>query len=651
MMVGTHASKKKLLVCFLVVVSMVYSINGLVLRSPLQRFSRNLNLKMVSTDKKLADDKKLPKVEGIKLRSNYLTDPLKGELDNDQIFVSPDAVVVLKYHGSYMQDNRDKRTRGAEKEYSFMLRLKAPCGEIPSTLYKHLDEMADKFGQGDLRITTRQAYQLHGILKGNLKTVISTLIEVGSSTIGACGDVSRNVMCSPAPFVSKEYQYARQYAKVFADLFKPQSPALTELWMGAGEEKEKVAGVEYWSKDVQDAGIDIQSALMKDTGNGVLTKDPVEPLYGNRYLPRKFKMAVTVEGDNSLDLYINDIGLVTIMNDKDELEGFNVVVGGGMGRTHMKETTFPRAADHLGFVKKDDVMELCKCILAAQRDHGNRDVRLNARMKYLVHERGIDGFRSLVETYFGKPIEPFRPMKEWKYVDWMGWHEQGDGKWFLGINIVQGRVKDSDGVNLKSALKAINDELALTTILSPSQSLIFKDVKPEQKDRLVQILTQHGVPTIENVDSLVRKSIACPALPLCGLAVTEAERRMPEFVSNTRNLLNNLNLHNEEIMMRMTGCPNGCARPYMAELALVGDGPDMYQVWIGGSPHLTRVGLTYKDKVKYGSKGEMMDAALEPLFVMWRDQRRDGEAFGDFAHRVGMQAMSDFADKYAVSQV
>ena len=585
-----------------------------------------------------APEKKLQKVELIKLNSNYLTSPLQEELGNDKIFVSGDAVVVLKYHGSYMQDNRDNRKKGAEKEYSFMLRTKTPCGEIPPALYKTMDELADQYGQGDLRATTRQAWQLHGILKGNLKTVISTVMAAGSSTIGACGDVSRNVMCSPAPFKTPAYEYARQYSKVMAELFKPQSSALTELWEG----EEKVAGMEYWMKDLKEAGFDVQAAMMKDTGTGIITKDPVEPLYGNRYLPRKFKIAVTVPGDNSLDIYINDIGLVVITDDQDKLLGFNVMVGGGMGRTHMKDTTFARVADHFGFVPAEDVMELCKSILAAQRDHGNRDVRPNARMKYLVHTKGIDAFRALVETYFAKPVQPWREIAEWKYSDWMGWHEQGDGQWFLGINVEQGRVKDFNGVNVKKALRRVVDELDLTMILTPTQSIIFRDVAPEKRARLDAILAEEGILPIDQVEPLTRLSIACPALPLCGLAVAEAERRMPEWVANFRALMNRLGLEKEQVMMRMTGCPNGCARPYMSEVALVGDGPESYQVWLGGSPRLTRVSATYKDRVKWAT----MDDTLEPILVHWRDSRQPGEAFGDFCHRIGVSALAEFADNY-----
>jgi len=596
-------------------------------------------------------EKKLGKVEAIKVRSHYLRDPLQEELGNDEIFVSPDAVVVLKYHGSYMQDDRDKRQKGSEKDYQFMLRLKSPAGEIPKDLYLQLDEMADKFGQGDLRITTRQAWQIHGILKGDLKTVISTIMDAGSSTIGACGDVSRNVMCSPAPFTSGAYRYARQYSKIFAELFKPSTTALTELWQG----EEKVAELEYWRKDLANEGLSpeqLEAIKLHDSGRGIIVNDPVEPIYGQRYLPRKFKIAVTVPGDNSLDLFTNDIGLVTIVDEKDELLGFNVLVGGGMGRTHNKETTFARVADPLGFVSKDDVLELCKAILATQRDHGNREVRPNARMKYLVHERGIDGFRTLVEGYFGKTIESYRDTGvEWKYQDWLGWHEQGDGKLFLGLNIEQGRVKDYpedpslltlNGVKVKAALKKIVSEYNLPTVLTPTQSIILKDILPQDKDAIDTLLQAYGLKAVEQLEPLVRLSIACPALPLCGLAITEAERRMPEWIAKTKALLVKHGMGEDELIMRMTGCPNGCARPYMAELALVGDGPEMYQIWLGGTPGLTNLAYTYANKVKWSE----IDRAIEPLFVYWKANRVEGESFGAFTTRVGGDELRRFTTAF-----
>lgn len=602
------------------------------------------------------EEKKLPKVEGIKQRSGYLFHPLQEELGNDEIFISHDAVVVMKYHGSYMQDNREKRQKGAEKDYQFMLRLKSPAGEVPPELYLKLDELADQFGQGDLRITTRQAFQLHGILKGNLKLVISTIMEAGSSTVGACGDVSRNVMCSPAPFTSPAYKAARDYSKVMAELFKPQSSAFTELWLtGADGEKEKVVEMEYWLKDLQRSGFDVEQIrkdMRTERGSGTITTDAVEPIYGQRYLPRKFKIAVTVPGDNSLDLLTNDIGLVAITDDASgDLLGFNVFVGGGMGRTHLKETTFPRTADPLGFVEKDEVNNLCKAIIAAQRDHGNREVRPNARMKYLVHNLGIDKFRELVEGYYGKPVAASKATIPWKYSDFMGWHEQGDGHLFLGINVEQGRVKDysaplastEKAPQVKSALKAIVQQFNLTMILSPTQSVFFKDILPEQRPIIDQILRDHNISPVEEIDPLVRLSIACPALPLCGLALTEAERRMPDWAVSVRKLLTKLQMDDDKLMLRMTGCPNGCARPYMAELALVGDGPEMYQIWLGGSPDLTRLAFVYRNKVKWAD----MDSALEPLLAYWKQQRsHSDEAFGDFCTRIGSQGLLDFAAAY-----
>jgi len=290
---------------------------------------------------------------------------------------------------------------------------------------------------------------------------------------------------------------------------------------------------------------------------------------------------------------------------------------------------------------------VCKAILAAQRDHGNREVRANARMKYLVHSLGIDGFRSLVEQYHGKTIAPWREMIPWKYSDWMGWHEQGDGKLFLGVNIEQGRVKDSEHVKLKSFLRKVTDTYSLTHILSPTQSIIFKDIKPEDKDAITHMMKEHGVLAIEEIDPLTRLAMACPAMPLCGLAITEAERAMPSFIERMRALLIKVDLPAEEIMIRMTGCPNGCARPYMAELAFVGEGPTSYQLWVGGSPVLDgRTGWAYKSKVP----DDEWENTVEPLLVYFKANRLGPtEYFGDFCHRVGQEALETFAAGYTVA--
>jgi sulfite reductase (ferredoxin) len=537
-----------------------------------------------------------------------------------------------------MQSNRELR---GKKDFQFMLRLKQPAGELPADLYRLLDDLSTNMGQGDLRATTRQCFQMHGILKGDLKSVISSIMNIGSSTVGACGDVSRNVMTTPAPFATAEYKHVNEWSKVFAHLFRPMTPAFSEIWLDG----EKAASVEYWSKDVQK--YDIDANMVKDNGRGIILPDSVEPLYGDRYLPRKFKIGMTVPGDNSIDIYTNDIGCVVITNDKGELEGFNVMVGGGMGRTHNKETTFARAADHLGFVPKEDMMEVMKSILASQRDHGNRDVRANARMKYLVHTLGIDSFRALVESYYGKKIQPWREIEDFKYNDWMGWWEQGDGKLFYGLHVDNGRVKDEGDFRLKTCLRVLVDKFNLDMIISPTQSLIFRNIDPKDKNEIESIMADHGLTPLEQVDPLARLAMACPALPLCGLAQTEAERRMPSYVERVRSLLNNMNIPEEEILMRMTGCPNGCARPYMAELAFVGDGPNSYQLWLGGSPVLTRTAFPYVAKVKDPD----METALEPVLGMFIQQRQEFEAFGDFCHRVGAEAIEAYASSYTPGSV
>jgi sulfite reductase (ferredoxin) len=586
-----------------------------------------------------ASTKALPKIEKLKIASDYLREPLGEQLQTEEIGISKDAYQILKYHGSYQQNNRE--TKGP-KDYQFMLRLKQPAGELPPELYRLLDDLSAKYGQGDLRATTRQCFQMHGVLKGSLKTVIASIMNIGSSTVGACGDVSRNVMTTPAPFDTPSYRYAREYSKVFAQLFRPMTPAFSEIWLDG----EKAATVETWAKEVEHYNVD--EAMLYDSGRGIILNDAVEPIYGTQYLPRKFKIGVTVPGDNSLDLYTNDIGVVVICNDATgELEGFNVMVGGGMGRTHNKEDTFARAADHMGFVPKEDIMEVLKAIVAAQRDHGNRDVRANARMKYLVHTLGVEKFTKLVESYYGKEIAPWRPIAEWKYNDWMGWWEQGDGKLFYGQHIDNGRVKDEGNFRLKSALRALVDKYNIHSIISPTQSIIFRDIDPKDKEGIVSVLREHGVVPIEEVDPLARLAMACPALPLCGLAQTEAERLMPSYVERMRALLNKMNLPGEEILMRMTGCPNGCARPYMAELAFVGDGAKSYQLWLGGSPVLTRTAWPYMAKMDVNA----LEETLEPILAMFIQQRQEFEAFGDFCHRVGAEAIESYSSSYVLGSV
>ncbi|KAJ1461322.1 hypothetical protein M885DRAFT_507240 [Pelagophyceae sp. CCMP2097] len=596
----------------------------------------------------------LDKVNEMKLGSQYLRLPLIDELaDLESLSISHDAYNLLKFHGSYQQDDREKRKKGAEKAWQFMLRLKVPSGECPGPLYKVLDELCEQYGQQDLRITTRQAFQVHGISKANLKTVIRTIMDSGSTTIGGCGDINRNVMLPPAPIDDDSrpaYRTARKWAAICAELFVPQTEAFSEIWCDG----KKLASVQYWKEHIAEkkAGAftkadealvdaEMQKMMREDNGRGsVITGHPVEPIYGDIYLPRKFKIGVTVEGDNSIDVYINDIGVVVL----EDGSGFNVVVGGGLGRTHGKEQTFARAADPFCFATAEELPHVLKAVVAAQRDHGNREVRANARLKYLVHTMGIGNFKSLVEQYTGFSLAPIRQMKEWKYEDWMGWHDAGDGTLFCGIHVDQGRIRDfPEGPKLRSFLRQAVDDLGVDMILSPTQSIVISKIKPADRPKLEALMAKYDVLPIERVDPLARLAMACPALPLCGLAVGEAERYMPTMIKRVRALLDHLKLDGDEIMMRMTGCPNGCARPYMAELAFVGDGKASYQIYLGGSPVLTRVGFDYGERFKLST----MEHTLEPLFVAWRDQRfGPEEAFGDFVARLGQPALNAFVAAY-----
>ncbi|MGK7957821.1 MAG: sulfite reductase, ferredoxin dependent [Crocosphaera sp.] len=584
---------------------------------------------MVNTP--VSPTRKLSKLENIKERSNFLREPLKSELLEDTTHFTENAVQILKFHGSYQQDNRDNRVKGQEKDYQMMLRTRNPGGYISAQLYSTLEHLSNEYGNHTLRVTTRQGFQLHGILKKNLKSAIAAIVKSMGSTLGACGDLNRNVMAPPAPFKNRpEYQYAWEYADKIADLLRPQTNAYYEIWLDG----EKAISVEE-APEV--------TAARERNGNGTLVKDGEEPLYGQHYMPRKFKCSITVPGDNSIDLYTHDVSLVVITDDSGELLGFNVLTGGGMGRTHNKEETFARLAEPLGYVDKADVFDLMKAILATQRDYGDRTQRRHARMKYLIEDWGIEKFRGQVEEYLGKAIEPFKPLQDWKYEDYLGWYEQGDGKLFLGISIENGRVKDEGSFQLKTALKKITDEYALPMRLTANHNLILYEIDPNHKAGIDKILVDCGiVNNPEKIDSLTRYSMACPALPTCGLAITESERALPGILERINGVLNHVGLAGEKIVIRMTGCPNGCARPYMAELGFVGSAPESYQVWLGGDANQTQLAQPYIDKLPEKD----IEQFLEPLFAYFKEEKIDDETFGQFCQRVGFDALRTFSDSY-----
>ncbi|MEG4287560.1 sulfite reductase, ferredoxin dependent [Microcoleus sp. C2C3] len=574
--------------------------------------------------------RKPSKSEGLKERSNYLREPVATEVLQETTHFTEDGIQILKFHGSYQQDNRDNRVKGQEKDYQFMLRTRNPGGFTPPQLYLALDKLSEEYGNHTIRVTTRQGFQLHGVLKKNLKAVFSSIIKNMGSTLGACGDLNRNVMAPPAPYKNRpEYKYALQYANNVADLLTPQTGAYYEIWLDG----EKAVSAE------EDPAV---KAARQKNGNGTIFSDKEEPIYGSHYMPRKFKCSVTVPGDNSIDLYSQDLSLVVITNEAGELQGFDVFAGGGLGRTHNKEETFARVADEICYVAKDDVYDLVKAIVATQRDFGDRTDRRHARLKYLINDKGVEWFREKVAEYFGKPLEAFKPLPEWKYVDFLGWHEQGDGKLFVGISVDNGRIKDEGSFQLKTALREIVQKYNLPVRATPHQNVLIYDISPDIKQEIQGILDRCGIQSETALDPLERYGMACPAMPTCGLAITESERVMPSILERIRALLTKVGLEDEHLVVRMTGCPNGCARPYMAELGFVGSSPESYQIWLGGSPSQTRLAKAIEEKLHVKD----FEAFLEPIFVYFKQKRQLSESFGNFCDRVGLESIRQFVTNY-----
>lgn len=590
---------------------------------------------MVASPPSAPKDLKLSKLEALKQRSHHLREPVATELLQPTNRFSEDGIQILKFHGSYQQDNRDHRIKGQEKDYQFMLRTRSPAGYIPPELYLTLDSIANEYGNGTLRATTRQGFQLHGILKKNLKAAIAAIVRSMGSTLGACGDLNRNVMAPPAPFQDRpDYRIAYDYAHRLADLLTPQTGAYYEIWLDG----EKAISAEEHP--------DVKAARLKN-GTGTLIHQNEEPIYGDRYMPRKFKCCVTVPGDNSVDLFSQDLTLVVITNQSGKLQGFNIFAGGGLGRTHNKEETFARMADAIGYVAAADVYDLVKAIIATQRDYGDRQVRRHARLKYLIHDWGVAKFKAKVEEYFGKSIAPFRPLPPFKYQDFLGWHSQGDGKFFYGLAIANGRVQDTKKLRLKSLLYKVVSDFNLPLRVTPNQNVLLCDISPDQQAVIQVLLDQYGVIAPEAIDPLERYAMACPALPTCGLAITESERVIPSILARIRALIDGVGLKHEHFVVRMTGCPNGCARPYLAELGFVGIKPNnTYQTWLGGSPDQTRLAEVYMEQLPI----DQLEAVLEPLLVFYKDKREVAgdrpESFGDFCHRLGFDALRTFASQY-----
>ena len=561
---------------------------------------------------------KLSKLEHLKEGSSQLRGTIAEELQNDEPSFSGDASQLLKHHGSYMQDDRDVRKQKNEdgtkkaKAFSCMVRTRIPGGRVTAEQFLAELDLCERLANGTVRITSRQGFQLHGVLKNNLKETIQAINATKLTTFAACGDVNRNVMCCPAPYKnSAVHDQMQDLSQQLADHFKPKTTAYFDIWLtDADGESENVA--EFSPAE--------------------------EPIYGERYLPRKFKMAVAEPADNCIDVYCQDLGLLAVV-ENDQIIGYNVLVGGGMGRTPSAEKTFPRVADRMTFVTPDQVIPVAEAVVKVQRDFGNREDRKRARMKYLIHDWGLEKFKAKVEEYFGQSLPEPHPVDVTGVDDHIGWHEQGDGKLFLGINIENGRIKDEGDLRIKSGLRAVLSKFGMDTRLTALQSVILCDIDPGDKDEINAILAEHGIRQAEELSLVRRYSIACPAFPTCGLSITESERALPGLIDQLEIEVARLGLESQQIAVHMTGCPNGCARPYTPDIGLVGKAVGKYTVFLGGNPEGTRVGFIYKDMVPL----DEIVSVLSPLLTAYKAERGEGESFGDFCARLGQEELESRA--------
>lgn len=574
-------------------------------------------------------------VELIKNASQGLKLPIEEDLASDQDSVSRASFELLKFHGTYQQDDRDLRTerrrQGLDKAYSFMIRNRIPGGRLTAAQFLAELNLAETFGNGTIRLTTRQSIQIHGVLKNNLRQVIHAINQTGLSTQSACGDVNRNVMCCPAPFKNDPVRREMQNLAVYlADLLRPKTEAYAELWLTDPDSGEKA--------------------------NVLSTTETVEPLYGKLYMPRKFKVGIARCDDNCIDVYDQDVGILAI-TDGSKLIGYNILAGGSMGTKPSDDRCFPALAKRLTFVSPEQVPVVVAAIVLTQRDHGDRSDRRQARMKYLIHRWGLDKFREAVEsrlkeaaaiigalpeTIPARLVEP-NPADVTQAEDHLGWHAQGDGNWFLGIPIENGRVKDEGDMRLKTALRKLFSRYGFPACITAQQNLLVTEVPAEVKSEVEDLLYNQGVALAEQLTPVRRQSFACPALPTCGLAITESERALPTVVCQMEKLLGELGLETLDLDVRMTGCPNGCARPYNAEIGLVGSGHDRksdqgsYTLFLGGSRTGNRMNVIFREKVLRDDIVEV----LRPVLLFYKDSGQTGESFGDFCHRTGMANLQE----------
>ncbi|QEH32785.1 Sulfite reductase [ferredoxin] [Aquisphaera giovannonii] len=568
------------------------------------------------------------KAEALKVASGYLKSFVADEIRNGSSHLSEDAAGLLKFHGSYQQDDRDLRKQLSrekkEKAYQFMVRVRMVGGVMTAGQYLACDELARTVGNQTLRITTRQEFQLHGVLKQDLPTTIRTINETLLSTLAACGDVERNVLCCPAPVKDAVRDQLMEDARRWASHAAPRSSAYWEIWLDG----EKI-------ESLPPAG----PSLVPTAGD-----DPVEPLLGKTYLPRKFKTAFAFPEDNCTDIHANDLGYLAVV-EGGRIVGYNVLVGGGLGTTPSAQKTFPMLAVPLCYVPRDRFLEIGEAVLKVFRDFGNRSDRKRARLKYVIHDWGLPAFRAKVEEYLGRTLDDPKPIEVADVDDHLGWREQGDGKLYLGLPVENGRIKDDGSFRLLCGLRAFFKKYGTPARLTCQQSILLADLDPAWKPEIEDWLEEYGIASVERISTVRRWAMACVALPTCGLAVTESERAMPSFLDELEGELDRIGLGDERLTVRMTGCPNGCARPYNADIGLVGrsaqvgpdgrPGPGKYTIFLGGRTLGDRLNVPFKDYVPY----DRLVPELMGVFERFKDDRRPGESFGEFCGRVGNAAL------------
>ena len=556
---------------------------------------------------------KRSKNEIIKEHSHQLRGTLaEGLLKVETGAIAEDDQQLIKFHGSYIQDDRDVRgERGKkklEKAYSFMIRLRIPGGVVTAKQWIGLDTIASTYANGTMRLTTRETFQFHGVIKSNLKRTMQSFHNICLDTLAACGDVNRNVMTAANPYLSKAHQKAYDLGKAISEHLLPRTGAYHEIWL----EGEKV----------EDAS---RPAKVDE-----------EPIYGVQYLPRKFKVVVAVPPDNDVDIYAHDLGYVAVV-EKGEVVGWNVTVGGGMGMTHGDVNTFPRTADLLGFCTPEQAIAVAEQVVTVQRDWGNRENRARARLKYTIEDRGLDSFRDEVEKRLGFKLGAPRPFNFAGTGDKIGWRQTLDAKkasekmWHLTLFVENGRIKDKPGYALRTALREIAELGICSFVCTANQNVILANVNAKAKSKIEAIFKTHGI-SLDVSSGLRRNAMSCVALPTCGLALAEAERFLPDLVTALEESLDRAGLNDDEIVIRMTGCPNGCARPYLAEIGLVGRNPGLYNLYLGAAFNGSRLSKLYAQDVDK----QRIVSLLEPLFIAYSKEREDGEHFGDFTIRQGV---------------